>query len=106
MHDPCMLHASVHACPTKQHRDAHPCRLSRLQLDSLPWEKVDVDVRDFHAHAAIVCRTPWRFQHCRDVLDFVADTFARWPPSGSEAGKGEGKGSAAGGLGKGEGEAV
>jgi hypothetical protein len=38
-----------------------------------------VDVRDFHAHAAIVSRTPWRFQHCKDVLEFVADTFARWP---------------------------
>lgn len=43
------------------------------QLDQLPWRKVDVDVRHFHAHAAIMMRNPKRFMDNRDCLDYLAE---------------------------------
>ncbi|KAG2490544.1 hypothetical protein HYH03_010938 [Edaphochlamys debaryana] len=48
------------------------------QLNALPWRKVDVDCRDFHAHAAIVMRNPARFKANADVLTYlVQELFAR-----------------------------
>ncbi|KAG2423276.1 hypothetical protein HXX76_015425 [Chlamydomonas incerta] len=47
------------------------------KLNSLPWTKVDVDVRDWHAHAAIIVRNPRRFTACRDAMTYLVDHFAR-----------------------------
>ncbi|KAG2447611.1 hypothetical protein HYH02_007531 [Chlamydomonas schloesseri] len=47
------------------------------KLNTLPWHKVDVDVRDWHAHAAIIVRNPRRFTACRDAMTHLVDHFAR-----------------------------
>lgn len=41
-----------------------------VRLNALPWERVDVDVRHGHAHAAIVLRNPKRFKN-KDHLQYL-----------------------------------
>ncbi|MEW5310966.1 MAG: hypothetical protein WDW38_002717 [Sanguina aurantia] len=43
------------------------------QLNTLPWNKIDVDCRHYHAHAAVILRTPSRFMDNRDVMDYFVD---------------------------------
>ncbi|GAX72938.1 hypothetical protein CEUSTIGMA_g393.t1 [Chlamydomonas eustigma] len=48
------------------------------QLNRLPWQKVDVDVRHIHAHAGIVVRIPERFTIVRDHLPYLFNLMD-WP---------------------------
>uniref|UniRef100_A0A7R9V255 Uncharacterized protein n=1 Tax=Chlamydomonas euryale TaxID=1486919 RepID=A0A7R9V255_9CHLO len=49
------------------------------QLNTLPWQKVDVDCRHMHAHAAIVVRKVWHGTQFRvhDHLHYMLDQ-AEW----------------------------
>ncbi|PNH02610.1 hypothetical protein TSOC_011396 [Tetrabaena socialis] len=67
-----LLHDGIVELPAEVHRVQE---WLVEQLNTLPWHKVDVDCRDLHAHAAIIVRNPARFQHCRDALDYLVDTW-------------------------------
>ena len=48
-------------------------------LNALPWTKADVETRVWHAHAAIVVRSPralQRFGACTDAVEWAADRLA------------------------------
>ena len=47
------------------------------RLNTLPWEKVGVDIRHGHAHAGIVIRIPSRFER-RDHLQYLFDHCMEW----------------------------
>ncbi|PNW73017.1 hypothetical protein CHLRE_14g615600v5 [Chlamydomonas reinhardtii] len=69
-----LLHDGIVAAPA----DMHAVQEWLVEkLNSLPWTKVDVDVRDWHAHAAIIVRNPRRFTACRDAMLYLANHFAR-----------------------------
>ncbi|GLI66034.1 hypothetical protein VaNZ11_009741 [Volvox africanus] len=67
-----LLHDGIVELPAELH---HVQQWLVEQLNTLPWQKVDVDCRDLHAHAAIIMRNPSRFTHNQDVLDYLIDHF-------------------------------
>lgn len=42
-----------------------------FNLNILPWDRIDVDTKHYHAHAAIVIRSPDRFEEHVSIIDYL-----------------------------------